>query len=603
MKKIFSILAVLCLVFGVTATAMAAFQVEVKTNSEPVTGAPGACEKAGNITFIFDQGTIFQDGDWFTADLPIGVTICHSFDFVILGTNGLAVPGGGGGFATTAAPGDTGTTLDNDLWAVKDTVAGDGVTGQITAAGVAQIFFRVRGNVGASRIRIDVYDEEGANISDPLSYNGNSSLAVDAGTEFQIKLFDSEPHDGTGTSGGVWAFNDTPIAPAAADGIYGNAVPPADFLQNFNDWDNTYCIAVDADVYGAATVNVSINSGGVSGSNFLTFNPSNPQVAHLALATAITLEACKGDINGLVPFSGGQAATCTFEYNNGTSYCTFLGNEFILQNNSGTFWDPLDQYRMVLRISGNGAYFNATPVSILGFLPTQDPCTAAGTAIAPAWTITTETAVAPGGGANGVGCGAIDPDDRFVTLTSAAFTGIDAFNALTVDIPTVVYDPARFVAGDRVTVSVELWRLPCGMVFSGDRVVAEFVETCPVGAPTSVLYYPYAVALDGSQGWWFGMTIGNPTASAGDAVITVVEADGDQGTVTRPINAFGLDVIAASTLLSGLTQTAGSGTLGDSPCHILVNCGFGNAGGFGMTGNGIDSTGYTAYTDANIWNN
>ena len=90
MKKIFSILAVLCLVFGVTATAMAAFQVEVKTNSEPVTGAPGACEKAGNITFIFDQGTIFQDGDWFTADLPIGVTICHSFDFVVLGAPGAS---------------------------------------------------------------------------------------------------------------------------------------------------------------------------------------------------------------------------------------------------------------------------------------------------------------------------------------------------------------------------------------------------------------------------------------------------------------------------------------------------------------------------------
>jgi hypothetical protein len=79
MKKTIAILAALFMVMGLAGTAMAAFQVEVKTNSEGVTAAENACEKAGNITFTFDSGTIIQDGDWWTADLPIGVEICHSF--------------------------------------------------------------------------------------------------------------------------------------------------------------------------------------------------------------------------------------------------------------------------------------------------------------------------------------------------------------------------------------------------------------------------------------------------------------------------------------------------------------------------------------------
>jgi hypothetical protein len=604
MRKFIAALSVLFLVFGVTTIAMAAFQVEVKTNSEPVTGAEGACEKAGNITLIFDEGTIFQDGDWITADLPIGVTLCQDFDFAILGVSAGVVPGAGA-FVTTAAPAD-GATLDNDLWSIKD-LGNSGAAEGITVAGTSGIFFRVRGSSGATRIRIDVYDSDNlgaGGVGDASNYDGTSTLTVDNDVEFQIKLFDSEPHDGSGPSAGVWAFNDTPSGtPATSNGFYGDTLP-ADLLQFSNDWDNTYCINVDTDVYGGSTIDVSINSGGISGNNFLTFNPSNPQVAHLQAAESITLEACKGDLWEYVPLEGGQTAVCTFNYDTGTNYCDFAGQSLILQNNSGTYYFPGDEFRIVARISGNGAYFSNVGALVAGYLPTEDPCDVAGTPIAVGFTAETETSVSPGAGANGVGCAEIDPEDRFVELTSTAFGGIDLYNAIRVVLPSIVFDPAVATAGQAVTVTVELWRLPCGLIFTDDRQIAEFVETCAAAAPSTDLYYPYAVALDGSQGWWFGMTIGNPSAASGDADVTVIEMDGDIGTASYTVDAGGLVVLPAATLLADLTaDAANTGTLGDSACHIVVECAFIDAGGFGMQGNGIDSTGYTAYTEANRWNN
>lgn len=616
MKKTIAIVAALFMVMGLAGTALAAFQVEVKTNSEGVTAAENACEKAGNITFTFDSGTVIRDGDWWTADLPIGVEVCHSFDFVILGVDaiggGISVPNNGG-FVLTNSPGDTGATLDNDLWTVKDAVAGDGVTGAITVAGSSNIFFRVRATAGSNRLRIDAYDEDDTGalgIVDPSNYNGSSSLTVGPGTEFSIKLFDSEAHDGTGPSGGVWAYNDSDD-----DDYYGDD-NAADYLQADNDWDNTYCINVDAAVYGGSTVNVSINSGGVSGNNFLSFNPSNPQVAHIVSATAITLEMCKQDEFGYVSLEGGQNATCNFDYNTATDYCTDQGsanffaaggNYLILENQTGNYYQPGDNFRVVLEVSGNGAYFADAGAAVRGYTALDDsPCDTTNAAIAGlVFTPDVETGnvIGTGVGANW-DCGEFDDEDTFVELESAAFTGIDNFNRLRVDIPEIAFEAAAFSSGDQVTVTVQLWRLPCGLIFEGERIVAEFVDECAAAAPTTTLYYPYAVALDGSQGWWFGMTIGNPSGAAGTATITVAEMDGDIGTWTTPsIGALGLVVYGGPAVLAELTPNAGNaGTLGDSACHIVVTCNFAAAGGFAMCGNGTDSTGYTAYGNSAAWN-
>lgn len=620
MKKLFTIMLAVMMVVGMTTAAMAAFQVEVKTNSEGITAAAGACEKAGNITFIFDAGTVIQDGDWWTADLPLGVTLCRSIDFVVLGSalGGGIVPGPGGFPVGATAVLADGTTLDNDVWAIKD-LAGIALTNaNVTVAGSA-MFFRVFGSSGSSRLTIEAYDSDDLGVGGialAANSDGTSTFTVGVDGEFQLKLFDSEPHDGTGPSGLVLAANDTD-----GDGTYNEALLAGDALQAVNDWDNSYCISVDTTIYTAGTVNVSINSGGITGNNFLTFNPSNPQVAHLISATTIQLGLCKADEYGFVSLAGGQNATCLFNYDDGPlGYCadvgsalfttsTIGGNRVIVQNTSGTFFNVGDDYRVVLRVSGNGAYFAAGgPANIQGFTPANttfcDAVPAGATNVATAWTPATETGAAFTTYNTGVGCGAFTAGQEVVALTSTVFTGIDTFNNLSVNIPAIAYDPAVVAAGGQVVVTVELWRLPCGLIFTGDRTVAEFVATCPTAAPATTLYYPYVVALDGSAGWWSGMTIGNPSSAAGTATITVVEADGDIGTYTTPsINALGLWVMGGAGLLAELTaDAANTGTLGDSACHIVVVCNFASAGGFAMQGNTQDSTGYTAYGNSATWN-
>jgi len=602
MKKTLAIIAALFMVVGIASTAMAAYQVEVKTNSEGVTGAPNACEKAGNITFIIDAGTVIRSGDWWTADLPLGVTLCSSFDFMVVGTPNTAFPLNAlSGFSgTLTAPGD-GLTLDRTIWAINDLAGIAGTNGSVTVsntAGGSGIGFRVRGAAGSNRLRIDVYDNENAGaggVGDASNYDGDTTFTVGADASFQIKLFDG--FDGLVGGTNAYALNDT--TPSPLDGIYGNAVPQSsDYLQASNDTDNTYCITVDTDTYSGSTVNVSINSGGQSGNNFLTFNPSNPQVAHLISATTITLDSCKGDEWGYVEIAGGQNATCSFEYNTPTNYCPdFDGNSFILTNQSGTFFDAGDEYRVRLQISGNGAYFAAAPAFIDGTLPAEDPCEGDGTDVSAGWaTPVTETGAAFTT-YRGAACGAFDAGEEVVSFTSNAFSGIDTYNRLHVDIPTVVYDADAVAAGEEVTVTVELWRLPCGLIFTAERKVAEFVDLCEAAVPTSTLYYPFTVALDGSQGYWFGMAIGNPSANAGTADVMFYEADGDMGTFTTDsIPAGGILVMGGADLLSALTADAGNaGTLGDDYGHIVVITNFGSAGGFGMTGNGADSTGYTAY--------
>jgi hypothetical protein len=240
-----------------------------------------------------------------------------------------------------------------------------------------------------------------------------------------------------------------------------------------------------------------------------------------------------------VSLAPGQASICRFDYEDPIvvpdGYCTDVGtanftgsivtgNKVIIQNATTTFFNAGDDYRLVLRISGNGAYWGAgAPAWVQGYTPAQTAycdANAAGASTAVViggWAIATQTAVVAGAPHNPAGCGTIAAAAQYVTLTSQVFTGIDTYNTIEVNLPNVVYDPTQFSAGDQVTVTVELWRLPCGLIFTAPRVIAQFVDTCAAAAPVTTLYYPYATELNGSSGWWFGMTIGNPTAGAGTA--------------------------------------------------------------------------------------
>ena len=629
MKKFVSIIFALCLVFGMTTGAMAAYQVEVKTNSEGITAEEGACEKFGNLTFIFDSGTQLFDGDWWYADLPLGVTLCQSINFAVAGATFVAgagaIPSGGVGpngvfpAAVVATAADDGASVTNGFWTVKDTVAGDGLNGAITtgAGSDTGVWFRVTGTSGSSRVLIKVYDDEGDSYSNAQCIDGSSNLVVGAGTEFQIKLFDGQPQVG-------WGFNDTDTT-TATQGQYGDDV--GDALQATNAYDNSYCGAAYG--YASSTINVSISSGGTQGNNFLTFNPSGPEVAHTIAATVIQLAACKTDTYGYVSLAGGQGAVCTFDYDAAltpAAYCadvgtanfrdnaTIAGNRVFIQNTSGNFFDSGDNFQVILRTSGNGAYFSGAGGNLVNAFYSANTtyCDAAPGASeanidgAGAWATTTESGATFTTWATGAGCGTIATGQAVNKLTSPAFGGIDDCNLLWVNVPRIVFDPAQFSEGDQVTLYVEFWRLPCGAVFTGSRVIAEFVDTCPAAAPATTLLFPYAVALDGSSGWWFGMSFCNPTlanAAAGTALITIYEDDGDVGTYTTPSIAVGdMVTLGGAELLALLTADVGNtGTLGDARCHIIAVCQFQGAGGFGMMGNTEDSTGYVAYGNSALW--
>jgi hypothetical protein len=625
MKKVIVISVVMLVALCFGTVAMAANQVVVQANSEGITMEEGACEKFGSLKFVFDAGTVLTDQDWWRLDLPVGVTLCRSIDFAILGNAGNPVPGGGGGLPVAVIAVPDGATVAAGFITIKD-LGTDGLPGGITVAGTSPLWFRVSGVAGSSRVRIEVYDEDAADYTNPLCADGSTTMTVAADTEFELKILDSLTHNSNDDPTGPWGYNDSD-----ADNQFGEQ-GLVDELGTTggaggNDYDNTYCASAFG--YSQQTVNVSINSGG-SAPNFLNFIPTNPQVANLVSATLIELSMCKADEFGYVTLEGGQNAVCVFDYDTGhpfAGYCldvgtanftgsTVGGNKIIIRNTSGTFFDPADNYRIVLRTPGNGAYWAATgPANINGFYPgngTQCNAIAApNEAYAVTWTAATETATAFTTYATGIGCGAVAAGSAVVSQTSSIFTGIDDTDMLTVNLPAIVFDPAQFSSGDQVAVTVELWRLPCGMVFSGNRTVAQFVDTCPTAAPGSVLLYPYATPLNDPD-WWFGMSLCNPvvpnmTAVAGSYTITLYEDDGDsfQYDSTEDLAPGDMVTFSGQDLL-GLTWTTltsdGGGIAGDARCHFVVNCMFGPAGGFGMQGNGVDSTGYVPYGSSAYFN-
>ena len=153
------------------------------------------------------------------------------------------------------------------------------------------------------------------------------------------------------------------------------------------------------------------------------------------------------------------------------------------------------------------------------------------------------------------------------------------------------------MAGDSVVTSITSEPITSDSYASEKKFVLG-TYTAPeepeVEATITTLLYPYATPLDDER-WWFGMRFCNPSEKAGTARITVFEDDGDQGTcITGSLAAGRMVTMTGTGLLSVLTQTAGKGTLGDARCHIVVRCNFPLACGFGMMGNGFDSTGYSA---------
>lgn len=627
MKKFNFIIAALIVSLVLAPVAMAGYPTRTSLTSPGITGSEDACEKYGAATIVLENGTKVRDGDWMFFDLPLGVQLCKSFDFVVLG-DGTAdndpttqnvgpQPNGGvvaGAWVTNMASADN-TTDDYGPWEIEDLGAVAGATGiAVTPGGAATgIFLRVTGSSGQNRVWYRFYDNNSDIISAPSNANGDSLLTVMDDVEFKVSLFDGEPWDATTSvknpTAFIWAYNDTDN-----DGQYGEAIANGDLLQTNNDWDNFIC--AEYVNYSMNEVNVSFDSGGRSGDDFLTFSGQR-EIAHRVNAETYTLGACgKQDLYGFVDLSSAQGNVCTFDYETATNYCADVGNadfvtgggnRILIQKTSGNFDDD-DMFRVYTRVTtGDGTYYGGAP-ALGGVLATEanDPCTVAfaTTAIGETWTPFTRSGATFTSYATGTDCTALAAGQQVDEMRTTAWAfPSDLYNRLVVMLPTMIYYPGVLADLDMATVEIELWQLPCGKIFDATRDIAQYVDACPTAAPTTTLLFPYAVPMTDAN-WWYGFSFCNPSNTAGTALVTVFEDDGDMGTYTTDSVAAGdMVTMTGAQLLALLSPDAANvGTLGDARFHMTVDCNFGGAGGFGMMGNNLDSTGYVPYGNSAMWN-
>lgn len=582
MKKICIVLLAMVFTIGMVMTAQAANVVNCKTTSEAIQKV--GCEKAGSMSFSFDAGSIITEGDWWYADLPVGVEICKKIDYEI--TNGAVNANFGlaGGFQRPAADGGQ-LALGNTVIVIKDlgaTVGANGIIGTVNG-----VKFRVQGSIGLSRVLITAIDTEDA-------VAGTSWITVEGDAQFMIKLLD-------GNQNPAYMWKDNPATPAI---IYNIALD----LPVTASVDNTFCI--NAENLAGNYVNVSYDSM-LDKFNFTGDN----EVAHVMAANAIICESCKGATTGFVPIATEQGVVCAFDYDvvavaPAVGYCTpFIGNEFII-----SAVNPFDdgEYSLVMTITSpaTGVYWAGGASAIWGNAGADLTCpNAGGTAL---W----------GGGFSGFladGITAITtgfPSNNCTTpvstsmarvLKTTATQTITSGNAYTKieisNLPRFVYDSSVVLSGQVVTVKIELIKEPCGKIFECSRDIATFIDSCgaAVGVGMGNLVMPYFPPMDSasSAGWWAGFALYNNTASDGIATVTVYEQDGDSGTYDADVPAYGLFITLNDDLLALLDPATGNtGDLGDDQCYIYVETDWATgtasldqAGAFFMMGDGTQAQG------------
>jgi hypothetical protein len=367
---------------------------------------------------------------------------------------------------------------------------------------------------------------------------------------------------------------------------------------------NTLCINVSA--YTGTTVLMSMDSAG----DKFTFVPSNPEIAHVVEELAIEFDPCKGQAPGYIPIGSkitqGSETCVAFDNDHeelpppmlpgvdDNGFCTFthIANDIILEATNVPYDIATYTVRLDILVNGvggnNGVYFSNEPLAV-GAYTSNPGCGLAHTDMTGTYTYLNGL-MAPATPAlpNFWECDVASfPDARAVTLITdptapEADLGITAGTEdfLAFNLPAFNYDLDEITAGDVVSVQITISKIPCGTIFIGTWQIGTF--GCLSAPQMSGLLFPYFTEIDASADlFWDGIAITNPGLTAGSALITVVEADGDQGTITVTVPAMGQYVNLLSSM--AFVQTVGTGTLGDSTCYIRVNVtGVSGIDGFGM---------------------
>lgn len=559
------VLFVAALMFLAT-SAYAQNRVEVKVTSEPIK-EDSTCDKAGGFTLQFDPGTTIDNGDTITMDTTLNTVLCKNVDLYLVN-------------------GDSSATAGSMQWA-------NATGGPIDNANSNANYFRVTGVAGTQRVTV--------------TYTGAPISVTNAPDSFfLIKFLEQSENvdvvlDGNSTAAG---FQGPPFGDATVS-------------------DNTLCIDVSNPLFTDSVVRGSMDSA----ADKFTFQPSDPQIAHIAQKDVITLLDCGKDEIGRVCMGGiipGQTTTdnCDrFDYDGAGA----MGATISLDN----IWDPTTTggdvnspaaNRLIMRsqpgFEASTQYFVEMSIIVNdeegvdnGIYFAEDTAGIATEPLASSLDTLCSASAAPVQGtfyrANGVtgtplltadACTVPNANNRVIKFVSDVGGNMVISNAaelIKLDVPAMRYDIDAVSNGDVIKLKVVLKKAPCSTVTT--QIITIAVIGCPAAQGVSdTLIYPYFTQAGGDD-WWDGIVITNVGSTAGTATLTFYEQDGDAGTYTTPVVAGNsLYVNLLENILPMITQTAGTGTLGDSPVWVKAVTTF-NADGFAMIAEGdnaFDSMGY-----------
>ena len=535
MKRYVMFLALLMAVFIAGNAWAAADDCEVNANSEGI-AYQATCDKAGNLSFAFDPDTVLTEGDEFYIDLPFGVTLCREIDLRVYN-----------GAPNTHFVGFTANGLNGDApFFFTDQSGYSNATS--TNGG---IYFDVKGTVGQQRVKVTVM-ADGATGTLTIGSHDNQD-------DMTLILFDQRINGAVAASQTVFNGNFLFID-SDSDSNYETGALLAD---------NTLCINVSQHTQN--TVDASLDSL----SDKFTFDPTNPEIAHVMTAVSYTLATCKGtETCGDIPIQG-QSSTCEFDFEAPTGYCTtFAGGRLVIQTAATAFENT--NFSLTITSGTAGVYFGGAPV-VGGFTAAQDNCSGAGAALGETWT----AKLGDGTTAGAYDAGTCTPaaTSKVVTMTSNNFNpGASNYNAIYLNLGKFVYDSSVLTNGTAANITITLTKAPCSTPLSEVVCVGTFVDACSTGTSTSTtLLFPYFPAMDGSTGWFDGIVIINQSTADGTATLTFYEADvstgvlNETGTLAVSVPAQGMYIKSLADIVASITTT---GTMGDDPLWIAGSCNF-----------------------------
>lgn len=553
MKK--TLLLALVAVFALTGMAFAEDRVEVKVTSEPIQ-FHALCDKGGGFSLEFDTDTQLLAGDVITIDVDFGVTLCRPIDLEISPT------GGGSTWATDNVPLTDGPFIDPTDTAIT------------LGAGA---YFRLFGVVGTQRITLSV---EGAAI-------GVDGYQVGSGVDDTLILdFLDQQTNADYTNDGIWiegAVADTYDVPALLE-------------------DNTLCINVSQ--WDENTVDGNMDSQ----EDKYTFIPSDPQIAHVVAAVDYDIVECDKIATGMIEVGdvGGQGLvdTCTdFDWDDNDGYCTEThsnSNLFVMETTvAGTYYDTAE-YQVEITVLTDGVYFTTDSITGEAFAQSANACDDDNSYFDVSWDAVDNSYFDAEGAAvtspvdvSSTECDFEEDAVRVLTECSANLVTMGGMGAVALNIPSLKYNFTEITLGDDVIIEITLIKCPCGVVWTKQLNLGTFGCPDPEG-PAFELLYPYGTAMAGDA-WWDGFVVTNLSSTDGTANLYFYEADGDQGTMVVSVPMQGmfvgtfsnmLTVLPGGQVVQAMTQTGGSGVLGDSQLYVIACTDF-SADGFIFMGNGV----------------